>query len=619
MFQQKHKHPKQHKHTAMSRELNSLYLENHTVPVPLADLFQAKPKFDTKAERWTWRPFKSSARTDNLTLSHWVKSNEKYTDYYYARYNAKTQPYQYTDLEYDKCIAPLDARWSKEETDYLLVLCRQFDLRFIVVHDRYYVHPDRPACVNADAAGEAVAAGDRPLRSLEDLKDRYYSICRALTKYRAGEDSRDPDDLPLQATNKLADDLALLGFDGDKERERKQYLELLFSRTKEEIEEEEMLIVEARRIESNERRLIHEREAMLNYHALFEEAPSSATIPSVKVQFTQAETVSAAGSSANGQPGSAAAPASAFAAAAAAASAGPDSVTLPKVRKGAPDAIGVDGGASVRPMKKQKSIHGSPQPTTPVTPRVKSTAAAAAANKASANKAALGVSVASTDSVSAARGSSVVRNSMSPSRAASVGIVKQEHLDGPVQFGPVTFSTEDHLVNPAIIQIDTPETGPIFIAQRDARLGPGVFLRSDKLFPIPKNKLEAVKQFMTQLDLNSPNTIWPRPVMATAAVCDRFDTLQTTIIPLLDCKKVADKLETEIQVLRARKRMLMNDVGESRAEEIIKKLPPIDPSMIAAIRATTPSTPTIDSTPVAASRHNRKGSTTSSRKKAARE
>ncbi|KAJ1878922.1 swr complex subunit [Kickxella alabastrina] len=269
-------------------------------------------------------------------------------------------------------------------------------------------------------------------------------------------------------------------------------------------------------------------------------------------------------------------------------------------------------------MKKQKSIHGSPQPTTPVTPRVKSTTAAAA-NKASANKAALGVSVASIDSVSAARGSSVVRNSMSPGRAASVGIVKQEHLDGPVQFGPVTFATEDHLVNPAIIQIDTPETGPIFIAQRDARLGPGVFLRSDKLFPIPKNKLEAVKQFMTQLDLNSPNTIWPRPVMATAAVCDRFDTLQTTIIPLLDCKKVADKLETEIQVLRARKRMLMNDVGESRAEEIIKKLPPIDPSMIAAIRATTPSTPTIDSTPVAASRHNRKGSTASSRKKAARE
>ncbi|KAJ1884911.1 hypothetical protein LPJ71_009559, partial [Coemansia sp. S17] len=44
----------------MSRELTSLYLENQAIPVPL-DLFQAKPKFGSKAERWVWRGFKSSA------------------------------------------------------------------------------------------------------------------------------------------------------------------------------------------------------------------------------------------------------------------------------------------------------------------------------------------------------------------------------------------------------------------------------------------------------------------------------------------------------------------------------------------------------------------------------
>ena len=31
----------------------------------------------------------------------------------------------------------LDTGWTKEETDYLLGLCRQYDLRFVVIADRY--------------------------------------------------------------------------------------------------------------------------------------------------------------------------------------------------------------------------------------------------------------------------------------------------------------------------------------------------------------------------------------------------------------------------------------------------------------------------------------------------
>ncbi|KAJ1824519.1 hypothetical protein LPJ56_002818, partial [Coemansia sp. RSA 2599] len=143
------------------------------------------------------------------------------------------------------------------------------------------------------------------------------------------------------------------------------------------------------------------------------------------------------------------------------------------------------------------------------------------------------------------------------------------------------------------------------------------------LYPIPKNKLDSVKQFMSQLQLSSPNTIWPRPVMATAAVCDRFDSLQSTIIPLLDCKKTADKLETEIQVLRARKRMLIGSIGEEKAEAILSKLPPIDESTVAPTYTSPPPplTPTIDSATTlgGGGRHNRKGSTASSRKKASRD
>ncbi|KAJ1798698.1 swr complex subunit [Coemansia sp. RSA 2399] len=554
-----------HKAPGMSRELSSLYLENQTIPVAL-DQFQAKPKFETRAERWAWRGFKSSARGDSLALFHWAKANEAYADYFYARYNARTKPYQYTDEEYEKCIEPLDKGWSRVETDYLLHLCCQYDLRFMVIHDRYYSHSDCPS------------TGMVPGRALEDLKERYYAICRALIQHRAGEDSRDPDDLPLQATNKLADDLALLRFDKAKEQERKQYLEALFKRTKEEVEEEELLIAEARRIEANERRLIQEREMLLQSHSLFEDAPGSAAIPSVKVQFAQA-TDSAPLIQSHAQLGA-------------------TSDATPRGRKGGPDGSETP---TARPMKKQKSTYGT---------------ASAARTKAAANKAqsagARTLSDVSTTSV-AGIAATLGRRSMSPSAA------KLEQPDAPAQFGPMSFVTEEHLVHPAVIQIEDADLGMLSIPQRDARLGPGVFLRSDKLHPIPKNKLDLVKQFMEQLSLSSPNTIWPRPVMATPAVCDRFDSLQSTIIPLLDCKKTADKLETEIQVLRARKRMLVDSIGEDRAQAVLDKLPPFDPSKVPLTRTETPSL--AETTPGPSSRHShqRKGSTASTRKKTARD
>ncbi|KAJ2553503.1 swr complex subunit [Coemansia sp. RSA 1933] len=544
----------------MSRELSSLYLENQAIPVAL-DQFQAKPKFDTRAERWAWRGFKSSARGDDLTLYHWTKANEAYADYYYARYNAQTKPYQYTDEEYEKCIEPLDKNWSRIETSYLLHLCSRFDLRFIVIHDRYYSDSDCPS------------TGIAPGRTLEDIKERYYAICRALIQYRAGDDSRDPDDLPLQATNKLADDLALLRFDKAKEQERKQYLEALFIRTKDEVEEEEMLISEARRIEANERRLIQEREMLLQSHSLFEDAPSTVAIPSVKVQFAQA-TDSVPLMQSHSQLGT-----------------GGD--VTPRGRKGGPDGSETP---TARPMKKQKSTY-----STASVARTK-----AASHKAQSAGGARALSEASTASVAGAA-ALLGRRSMSPSAA------KFDRLDATAHFGPISFATEDHLVHPAVVQIEDVDLGTLSIPQRDARLGPGVFLRSDKLHPIPKNKLDLVKQFMEQLSLNSPNTIWPRPIMATPAVCDRFDSLQSTIIPLLDCKKTADKLETEIQVLRARKRMLVDSIGEGKARAILDKLPPFDPSKVPHTRAMTPSSA---DTPAPSSRqHQRKGSTASTRKK----
>ena len=53
--------------------------------------------------------------------------------------------------------------WSKEETDHLFELCQRFDNRFVIVHDRF----------DADKFAK---------RSVEDMKERYYSVTNRLTK-----------------------------------------------------------------------------------------------------------------------------------------------------------------------------------------------------------------------------------------------------------------------------------------------------------------------------------------------------------------------------------------------------------------------------------------------------
>lgn len=111
----------------------------------------------------------------------------------------------------------IDPLWTRSETDELWSLLKQFDLRFIVVHDRF----------------------SNPEKSLEDLKDRYYAISRRLLELNADHD----EDITKHPLNKVP-------FKYEQEVERKRQIEKLFARTEEEIEEEKKLIVEYKRIEA---------------------------------------------------------------------------------------------------------------------------------------------------------------------------------------------------------------------------------------------------------------------------------------------------------------------------------------------------------------------------------
>ena len=50
--------------------------------------------------------------------------------------------YNYDEEEWTN-VVPKDPEWSREETDFLISMCEQFDLRFLVITDRYEVsgHP----------------------------------------------------------------------------------------------------------------------------------------------------------------------------------------------------------------------------------------------------------------------------------------------------------------------------------------------------------------------------------------------------------------------------------------------------------------------------------------------
>ncbi|KAJ7178968.1 hypothetical protein C8R46DRAFT_1159681 [Mycena filopes] len=223
--QRKNTLPSARKPDGISRELFSLIGPSSTTLV--AQL--AKPRLKQKPNlgagskiKWEWRPFKNGGRTDSLQLRHWVKASaDPDEEYQFAKYNVQRPTFSYTQDEYTLWLQ--DNEWSKEETDYLMDIVQEYDTRWYVIQDRYEY------------------AGTVP-RSMEDLKDRYCSVCRKLLRNRpwTGDES---------TKQQL---LASFAFDKDREVMRKRY-----------IAEEEALYMEIKRLEQNERRFKRGRDDLL--------------------------------------------------------------------------------------------------------------------------------------------------------------------------------------------------------------------------------------------------------------------------------------------------------------------------------------------------------------------
>lgn len=196
---------------------------------------QVRAKLGMKKVRpWKWTPFTNPARTDGAVFHHWRRVADAGKEYPFAKFNKKVPIPTYTNAEYVQHL--VTNGWTRAETDHLFDLCRRFDLRFIIIKDRW-------DCTKF------------PARSVEDLKERqiiisnfsisicifvyfilfrYYQVCAALTKAKSHTDK-------------------VYIFDAEHEKRRKEQLKKLFERTPEQVEEEQMLLTELRKIEQRKK------------------------------------------------------------------------------------------------------------------------------------------------------------------------------------------------------------------------------------------------------------------------------------------------------------------------------------------------------------------------------
>lgn len=275
----------------LAREVQSLGGDNPIAIIPEVSIFKRRRSQATKkaASRWELRPFKNSARgDDSLILRHWrrkengggdraatqenddvpmegadsdkqqqdrqqEKTAQSLEDSAFAKFNVHVDVPQYTDDQYHSNLRRHD--WTKEETDYLLDLVRDFDLRWALIWDRYEYTPTRPGGQMTNGNSAAVVPVPAP-RSMEDLKARYYEVAAKMMAVQKPAQYMSQPEFSLYET--------MLKFDPHMEMQRKKFAANALSRSKEEAREEESLLLEVKRILARQERFNEERRDLYN-------------------------------------------------------------------------------------------------------------------------------------------------------------------------------------------------------------------------------------------------------------------------------------------------------------------------------------------------------------------
>lgn len=324
--------------------------------------------------------------------------------------------------------------WSYEETKLLFDLCRDYELKWHAISDRF---------------------PSECQRSMEDLKEQFYRMSASIMKHR---DTGNPSLLEsLDAFSKYA------------ETDRKKFLESLLKRTPAEIAEEESLVIEARRFELAAKKMLVERSHLLSL------LDSPQTSQSVQ-QYLSSQGLTNLYN---------------------------NLMILDKHQK---------------KKLQQKAASGANDPVPPPIPVVASS---------------------------------------SYKRDRGFQTHLQQYLSGLVKLNPQVKgepSAVQQLLSKRLTTKEEEAYGLHYHANE--RLTPGVILRSTQKLPGLQQRQSVFKSVNTMLqELDIPTaggTTW-KPVMPTRKTMAKYDELIRAVVALLDVKRGKDKLEAEIELIKAQR------------------------------------------------------------------
>lgn len=220
--------------------------------------------------------FSNQARSDGLLLNHWRKKKDVNAatfpatpaesnaasemeqderivktepDYHYAKFNVKLPRPEYTNDEYETHFKSED--WDKSETDYLMDIAIEYDLRWIVIADRYEYTPSEQKPAGESSMAVTMQA---KTRTLEDMKARYYNVAAKTMALRHPMSSMSNAEFEVHEK--------MTKFDPKLEAARKKLAETLLSRSLDEVKEEESLLVELKRMVTKDESFSQERKEL---------------------------------------------------------------------------------------------------------------------------------------------------------------------------------------------------------------------------------------------------------------------------------------------------------------------------------------------------------------------
>ncbi|KAE8373459.1 hypothetical protein BDV26DRAFT_271974 [Aspergillus bertholletiae] len=470
----------------ITRELYAL-LGERAPPIAINEnRYKGRPKWMSKlrVRPWCMAPFTNEARSDGLVLRHWqrqidtakpalegpeTEGEEPKQDegapptpdqeYLFAKYNVKARvPRRYTDEEYNRHLKSDD--WTRQETDYLMDLVEEYNLRWVIIADRYDFQPHP---VDAETNNSALVP-TRQVRTMEHMKARYYFIAASMLALEHPPSEMSEAEFELHEK--------MMKFEPERERARKELAALQLERSADAVREEGVLLEELKRITANEQNFIAERKELYSRLEVPISVGNTTMYQSSQGLSQLLQTLLQADKS--------------------------------KKRR---SILGPEGAApspaaqTPAPNANARDSRGDTPSNAPAAPANKKAAAAAAANKEAQQN---------------------IRT-LTPAEEAKYGV---QHHD---------------------------------------RLAPGVQFRSDRAQKLTqaKSNVQTQKLAAALAELEVPL----RLVMPTERVCKEFEKLIHSVNLLLDARKVAEKVESEIRVLEAAKQERERKAKEAKEKE----------------------------------------------------